>query len=357
MEHPTMNTIRSSIILALICGTANTQTVFAQSESTMSSPSDQSPGNKQQVEEALAILPRVGTTQVPVMPTRQAVSVAVQPGLTQGQDWLKVLHETLEEPIEPSTLAEGAYILKRLGNIVRGPDGFLIFVPDKDHREPGEGPVLLMPCRTLEQLETEWSGQEIIISGEIFSYHKRNQLLISAYSLAKADAMNQDDQTTNSESKQDPQQPTSIEDDPDVQDLLEELEFQFQPTDNNRRANHRELDSPIIQTAPRKQATLPDSSAGIEEGTLILRRPARLVRNNTGAWTVVFDNDNKDESDAIALIVEPCRMLMRMESIAMEDGDAGQLLVSGRVYTYKGSGYILPTLMQRIRPQGINTLQ
>jgi len=365
MEHLTMNSIRSTIILALVCSSANTQSAFAQSDSTMSSPSDQSPGNKQQVEAALAILPRVGTTQVPVMPTQQAVSVAVQPGLTQGQDWLKVLHETLEEPIEPSTLAEGAYILKRLGTIVQGPEGLLIFVPDKTQREPGEGPVLLMPCRTLEQLETEWSGQQVILSGEIFSYHNRNQLLVSAYSLTKSDTDSQSDQTNATPDpasdeptqSKDPIQPSSIEDDPDVRDLLDELEFQVQPTDSNRNSSHKNLESPIIQTAQRTQVTLPDSNAGIEEGTLILRRPARLVRNNTGAWTVVFDNDSLDDSNSQALIVEPCRMLMRMETIAMENGDAGQLLVSGRVYTYKGSGFLLPTLMQRIRPQGINSLQ
>ena len=348
-----MNPRTSQIILALISCAAGTSLSMAQS-------TDQSPGNPQQVKEALSILPRVGTNQTPVMPTKPAVSLAVQPGLTHGQDWLKVLHETLEEPIEPSTLAEGAYLLSRLGTIVNGPSGLFIFVPDKSQREPGEGPVLMMPCRTLEQLESEWSGQRVVVSGEIFSYHNRNQFLISDYALVKARTHTQATETftATDPTEADPIEPSNtIEDDPDVRDLLNELEFQTQPTDEHRSATHKDLETPIIQTAQRKQATLPDASAGIEEGTLILRRPARMIRNNSGAWTIVFDTDQPNDQNAIALIVEPCRMLMRMETIAMNEGDAGKLLVSGRVYTYKGSAYLLPTLMQRIRPQGINSLQ
>ena len=353
--HP-MNTLRSPMTIAalvLLTGLANADPT----------PEGHAPGSSQQVEDALEILPRVGTEQTPVMPTRPKVSVAVQPGLTKGEDWLKDLHETLTEPTEPSTLAEGAFVLNRLGTLVPANDGLFIFVPDKAAREPGEGPVLLMPCRTLEQLETEWTGQPVEISGEIFTYHNRNQLLISAYRLVTltdtpanppADPIPQSDaQAEPSE----PNEPSSIEDDPDVRDLLKELGSMDEPTDQSRTSARDSLVASPTQTARRSQVALTTTVGGLDEGTLILRRPARMIRRSSGAWTIVFDHDDPDSTDATELIVEPCRMLMRMETIAMEAGDAGQLLISGRVYTHRGDHYILPTLMQRVRPQELGPLQ
>ncbi len=327
-----------------------------------STPDDQSPGSPQQVEAARAILPRVGTDLTPVMPTRPKVSIALQPGLTEGHDWLADLHETLDEPTEPSTLAEGAFVLHRKGQLLPGPSGLMIFVPDKATRLPGEGPVLLMPCRTLEELETQWSGQPVEVSGEIFTYHNRNQLLLSAYRIAPSHHEPADQspaEPTDPSAEQSPEdpEPASIEDDPDVRDLLDELEFNIKPADDANDSARRILEPISGQTTRRPQMTRVTSTNGLDEGTLILRRPGRMIRNASGAWAIVFDHDDPDAPDRIELIVEPCTMLMRMEQIAMQTGDAGKLLVSGRIYTYKGAHYILPTLMQHVRPQGINSLQ
>ena len=331
------------------------------------------PGSQQRVEEAQAVLPRVGTVQTPVMPTKQPTSVAAQPGLTQGQDWLKVLHNTLKVPTQPSTLAEGAYILQRKGSLIAGPKGMFIFVPDPETRLPGEGPVLLMPCQTLEQLESEWTNQQIQVSGEIFTYHSRNQLLISDYRLISehpqiepelepetTDQANDDeanDETPSPDLQPIQDDPSSRENDPDVRDLLNELELKSTPTDPSRSSNYNLIESTNNQIGRREQVVLPDAQGGFEEGTLILRRPARLIRNTTGAWTIIFDNDSPDSADSVELIVEPCQMLMRMERIAMQSGDAGRLLVSGRIYTYRGSQFILPSLMQRISAQDIRSIQ
>lgn len=348
--HP-MNALRTSVSIAALLLVANSALALAEPDSqTVDQTVGHTPGSPEQVLQALAVLPRVGTNQEPVMPTVAAVSVAVQPGLTEGEDWLKVLHETLGETTAPSTLAEGAFILNRPGMIVQGPNELLIFVPDKADRRAGEGPVLLMPCQTLEQLEAEWMGQPVEISGEIFTYHNRNQLLISAYRIG-ASALPEPALPQNTS----PDEPSSLEDDPAVRDLLDELNFDAEPSDSTQRSARDRL-QPINQIGQRSQVTA-STTAGLDEGTLILRRPSRMIRNGSGAWTIVFDNDNPDAPDSVDFIVEPCRMLMRMENIVMQSGDAGQLLVSGRVYTYKGGHYILPTLMQRVRPQEINSLQ
>ncbi len=350
---------------------AHASCALAQNESAQDTP-----GNQAQVEAAQAILPRVGTNQTPVMPTQNPVSVAVQPGLTDGQDWLKVLHETLDEPTEPSTLAEGAFVLGRPGQLFPGPNGLWIFVPDKETRHPGEGPVLLMPCHTLERLEAQWSGQPIEVSGEIFTYHNRNQLLISAYRIGVVPSTNTnnnteqpvnqsdtpaDSQLQNQVDNQPDNQPASLEDDPDVRDLLNELEFQNQPSNASEHSIHQDLnqDPSFDDDLPpaRPQVEISSNPGMFEEGTLILRKPSRMIRNPDGAWAIVFDNDNPDAAQSPELIIQPCKMLMRIEPSVMEAGDSARLLVSGRIYTYKGAYYILPTLMQRIRPQEINSLQ
>ncbi|PCI09725.1 hypothetical protein COB72_05695 [bacterium] len=357
-----MNALRSSVSIAALLLAANSTLALASpDDQTTSQTISQTPGSPEQVQQALAVLPRVGTNQEAVMPTLQAVSVAVQPGLTQGEDWLKVLNDTLEDTAEPSQLAEGAFVLARPGTIVVTPSNLMIFVPDQATRQPGEGPVLLMPCQTLEQLGSEWSGQPIELSGEIFTYHNRNQLLISAYRIGALQPIEPElPENTSPDAPSDgPSSGSSSgEDDPAVRDLLNELSMQPSPTRPPRQQLSTNPSAPKIGNRP--QAVASSTSAGVEEGTLILRKPSRMIRNSSGAWTIVFDNDNASSTrgmDTIDFIVQPCRMLMRMEQVAMEAGDAGQLLVSGRVYTYQGAHYILPTLMQRVRPQGLNSLQ
>ncbi|MGV6815616.1 MAG: hypothetical protein ACWA5W_11510 [Phycisphaerales bacterium] len=362
---------RSILMLAALALAAGWPNALAHTEPSVRDT--QEPGSPEQVAMARSVLPRVGTNQTVIMPTMPKVSVALQPGITEGEDWLKILHETLGEHIAPSTLAEGAFVLDRPGQLIRGPKDLLIFVPDADTRAPGEGPVLLMPCRTLEQLESQWIGQSVVLSGEIFTYHDRNQLLISKYQIisnarpldhagqaantpSDPDAMDDADSADHSEPAE------SVEDDPDVRDLLDELSADIDPlgTSSRRAVTTSETAAPQSTgsqpTAPRPQLTA-SADQRLPEGTLILRQPARMVRNSDGAWSLVFDHDAANSKDAIALIVEPCRMLMRMERLAMDTGDAGQLLISGRVYTYKEAHYILPNLVQRVRSSELNSLQ
>lgn len=347
-----------------------TSLVFYSPAAAQGEPEDEpQPGGVEQVEEAEKIMPRVGTDQTPVLPTQPAVSEPVQPGLTGGEDWLQVLHETLETEVVPSALAEGAFIMGRDGQLVPGPMGLLIFVPNKETRQAGEGPVLLMPSTTLAQLQNEWTGQPVRVSGEIFTYHGRNHLLLSAYQLInhptpgeESDTEPSDAPTARDASGEDPAdtEPSTIEADPAVRDLLDELEQQLSPDDegDEQSSVHERLESAQSRGIPRPAVVVNERvPPGFEEGTLILRRPARMTRGATGAWTLVFDNDDPTATDAPELTVLPCRALMRMEHIAMEQGDADQLLVSGRVYTYLGGLYFLPTLVQRVRVGELNPLQ
>jgi hypothetical protein len=314
------------------------------------------PGSAERVEEARSILPRVGTNETPVFPTTASVSNAVQPGLGEGPDWLEVLNDTLETKISPATLAEGAFIQSRLGDLVAAPSGQVIYVPDRTEREPGEGAVILLPCRALERLQDEWGGQRVIVSGEILTYHQRNMLLISDYRLVRE--IPEARPTESADLPADPDtatdEPTGLEEDPEVQDLLRELD---RPDPSDPREGVDRL-TDRLETLPRTpQRDAPTTTTGPEEGTLLLRRPARLVRNAVGAWALAFDNDDPNRTDNASIVVLPSRALMRMEQWAMDQGDAARFLVSGRVYAYRGQSYLLPTIAQRLGASDINSIQ
>jgi hypothetical protein len=311
------------------------------------------PGSAERVEEARSILPRVGTNESPVMPTTASVSIAYQPGLGEGPDWLDILNDTLETKLAPATLAEGSFIQSRLGDLVLATSGQVIFVPDRAEREPGEGAVILLPCRALERLQDEWGEQRVIVSGEILTYHQRNMLLISDYRLVRETPATEQPNTQaeqQTEPEAEPEEPTGLEADPEVQDLLRELD---RPDPNDPRDGTDRLET-LPRTPQRDTAA---KTTGPEEGTLLLRRPARLVRNAEGAWSLAFDNDDPNRTDNASIIVLPSRALMRMEQWAMGQGDAARFLVSGRVYAYRGQSYLLPTIAQRLGASDINSIQ
>ena len=86
-------------------------------------------------------------------------------------------------------------------------------------------------------------------------------------------------------------------------------------------------------------------------------REVSLVRTGAGAWAFVFDNDLDDALAAQSMVVLPCRLLERIERRAMIDGDAYQLVVSGRVHTYAGQAYLLPTMVLSVPANGLVPMQ
>ncbi|MCA9304854.1 MAG: hypothetical protein KC996_12100 [Phycisphaerales bacterium] len=329
-------------------------------------PSDPMPGSAERVREAESVLPRGGTNESPVLPTVALVSKSVEPGLTEGHDWAKSLSESLDRRSTPRTLAEGTFLLDRRGELVRGPSDRLIFVPDKQDRRPGEGPMLMLPCSVLDQLAQSWTGQPVLIRGEVFLYHGRNYLLPAWFTMV-SDAITSSDPELPTEEAPAPddqenpamdadgleEQPATLEDDPEIRALLQELESE-QPTQPSAPgAAHQELTG-STPTAPARAST---TASGIREGTILMRRRGRLDRQTDGSWALVFDNDEASELGAEALTILPCRLLMEMESLSARDGGVRELIVSGRVYASEGDGYLLPTLIQRVRPEGITPRQ
>jgi hypothetical protein len=329
----------------------------AQTDEPQSEPENQ----HQRIEIIKDTLPRVGTNETPIEPTEAGTSEPHETGLTEGQDWMQIVNNSIGAITKPSSLAEGSFILSRNGRLVPAPNDRLIFVPDPEQRLPGEGPVLLLPCAALERLENIWANQPVTVSGEILTYHGRNHLLISDFTLGLSDIIQAPVEATTEQSTKPVEPEAELDEDPDVLDILRELDAENgtpsgttfnDPIDDRFADTQRPRpQSSQLQTAP------PELAPGIREGDLMIRRPARIDRAQDGSWMVIFDNDNKTAAHGIELTLQPCSLLMTMENQALAFGDSARFVVSGRIYVHNARGYLLPTFYQRLRTSDIKPWQ
>lgn len=297
-------------------------------------------------------MPNVAGEGEPVTPIRDGGVTPARPGLTGAEPWLERLDPGSRDSAR-RLLAEGTFLSKRQGRVVRGPGGRLIFVPDLAERRPGETAMLLAPCRTLQRLERavrdEPARDRFTVTGEILVYHDRNLLLPTAFARIETPTIEPDAGAPGGTSDPAP----ALQNDPDVASLIEALST----GDRGARA---------LSTMPREETNSAEeeekeragSGSGVrQEGGSIIRRRGRLVRTNSGAWELTFDNGVGNAGGDQPLTVLPCRLLMAMERRAEIRGENLDLIVSGRVFGYGNRGYILPTLYQVVPRDGINPLQ
>ncbi len=294
-------------------------------------------GSDRPLDDAERVLPRVMRTERVVMPTRERAADPVAPGLTGGKDWA-------DPGDAPAKLPEGTFVIERPGRVIPAPGGRKVFVPEIDAREPGEGPMLLLPSGALERLEVTLGDATgpVRVSGEVFVYRGRRHLLATSFLMGgvpepTAEPVTPAGGTEETGAGEGDDEPASLLDDPDVRGLLDEL----------------------AEEAPPRPAERPGSAGGSTEdagiglapapdGTPIVRRRGRLVRSGDGAWMFVFDNDTEDRLAARSLVVLPCLLLERIEREAQTRGDSAEMVLSGRVHTHRGVGYLMPTMMLRV---------
>jgi len=373
-----MQTTSKAALLILLAGTTLQSPAQAQDAGQAGEPKHQ---QVIIIDQSQDHLPTMGTNETPIEPTAAGISTPHQTGLTQGQDWMQVVNNTIGSVAKPSALAEGSFVLARTGRLVPAPNDRVIFVPAPDQRLPGEGPVLLLPCATLENLENVWANQSVTVSGEILTYHGRNQLLISDFSLGLAETRQSalpvpssastttepDDQSNSQEDPdasdsglEDAEPQSGLDEDPDVLDLLNELntENDSYPRSDTEHQNPDPRNSRFVgQQSNQLQTAPPVLGPGLREGALLVRRPARLDRAADGSWMAIFDNDDQSSPGGIDLTILPCSLLMTMERQAIQFGDSARFVVSGRLYIHSGRGYLLPTFYQRLRTSDIKPWQ
>lgn len=306
-----------------------------------------------------------------ISPTREAESIPLNPAapgdpasLLGGEDRLGVAG---------SLYTEGTILNRRTGLLLRAPTGESVFVFDApaDGSEQFALPAMVvLPSQSrarMEQLSEADSRRRFAVSGELTVYRGRNYLAATSFSRA------QDSDGVSAVELEDGDL-TRLADDPSVDELIKALE--------DRRDLPRGLMNPrqeMNETGDRvgggqgggrrnfrSQEDQLATAAAINEGLLLSRRSARLMRLPGGELALALDQGLRAEDSAIdaprqlgddPIVPLPCGMTERLERMAQLHGDELEIQVSGRIYGYRATAYILPSLVTVAPPSEITPLQ
>jgi hypothetical protein len=245
---------------------------------------------------------------------------------------------------------EGSLLPARQGQVMRARSGEMIFVPSA----AGEGSrpepaMVLLGCQRLSQLDSAAAAPgftgSVVLSGQVFVYHERHYLLPTVYSVhGPADT----DEAPVSGKKPEKGQPKTTPADPRAEDLIKELESQ--------RSLPRTLDP--APTAPAPATSGREARSLIPEGTVIVMRRGRLIRQpgEEGRFAFAFDNDNNSPAPAPMLLL-PCAELQKLEALVAGHGEDLAYKISGRVTTYQGRNYLLATMHQVLPAESVVPMQ
>lgn len=246
---------------------------------------------------------------------------------------------------------EGTFFAKRAGSLFRASTGEVIFIPRRDALARGDAPMVLLPCRTLERLESApgvfQASTVVTLSGQAFVYKDRQFLLPSVYSVSAGESPAGPDLPAPAAPEAPASPPTDR--DPAVADLIRDLEA--------ARAAPRAVEAaPARASTPAAESDPKPAKGHIPEGELVFNRRGRLSRTPDGSLAVWFDGDH-DSPPPAPLVLLRCRMTQRLEEMASARGEGLVVTVSGRVTAQGGRSYLLPTLAQVVAPGDVKPMQ
>lgn len=278
----------------------------------------------------------------------QAASDEITPGL-RGSD--------LGVPVG-SLLAEGTFLVRRAGAMLRAPSGEWIYVFAPGPDGVIQTPMVLVPSAELEKvlpvIAADPTPRPLTATGQVLVYAGRNYLVPLAIADGPApapDAPAPADAPTDAPGEPSPQPPTAddLAANPDVAALIADLEARRNVP---RGLSPRALEAP----APSRESLLtPTEVDTLPEGTMIVRRRARMVRESTGAWALALDNDSGRE--ASRLVILPCQNLAAMERLAAGSAEEAEFEVTARVLTFQGRNYAMPLMFWLMRATDVRALQ
>lgn len=326
---------RAPLLLTLVL-----PTLLAQSQAQAQGP--QTPA---QAEPSRRIQPTRPTAAPPARPAQPTPAAELIPGLENAE---------LTLPDTP-LLAEGTFLVRQRGSLTRAPSGewIALFNPDAQGRRPR--PMVLLPSQTLDRMAAlhgeRGPAAGFWITGQVFAYGELNYLLPTAYAVA-----------TDPAAAPAPSQPTAAQHAAPTEGAL----LQATPEPDSAAAIIRALESQRERprglerapTAPPSGAARPNQSAPpaaaaelIPEGTQLLRRRGRMVRDSDGRQVFVFDSGPANATSADPpLPMLPCRTLELMEAWTARLGESITFTVSGTVYVHSGRNFLLPTIFSVNRP-------
>lgn len=239
-------------------------------------------------------------------------------------------------------LREGGILQKAAGRIERDESiGVYVFHPEIPEGSSERRELILLPSRGLEDLvriETvsgaasspALADRDFEVSGRVLVYRGRNFLLPEAI----VPQFRLDPSGDRSGRAPDPVVGDEAEGDDDLADRLE------------RRLEER------IGAVPRSldfEEAEPVVDAKIDAGTRFVDRRGRIARDPaSGVWRFILAGDGSG-ADVPSVVLLPCLELERLERLVREADVRSDVLLSGRISTFQGRVYLLPTLVRAAR--------
>ncbi|TVQ63200.1 MAG: hypothetical protein EA378_02605 [Phycisphaerales bacterium] len=296
-----------------------------------------------------------------VAPTTRP-GAAPRPVLRPDLSEIPGLEETLGVP-RGRLMPEATFLVRRQGTLLKAPSGERVFVfLDAPEDRPGQTvplrPMVMIPCATLERMERYATGdaglEYFTVSGEVFLYRGRNYLLPTAFStspleeaMGEIGARREAGRAPGTPPAEGEAVPPSPEPDPDVQDLIRDLEARRETA---RGLSVEAIEDEARQLGERGRAALA-AELGWNEGETLLRRRGRLTRLGGGEWAFVTDSGASGTRTEAPLVLTPSLALLRLENLGALRGESQAIELSGRVLTYRTRAYVVPTMFV-VHPDG-----
>lgn len=284
-----------------------------------------------------------------IMPAADPTVRTPLPGQPGSDEFLPGLSaEALGIPLG-SLYAEGSFLVRRAGAMLQAPTGEWIFVFNPAPDLLIDTPMVLVPSAELENvlptISQDQTPRPLIITGQVLVYASRNFLI--PLSIIDGPASPPPSTEPPSDPSQ-PTPPTNLAADPDVASLIADLETQ-------RNVPRGLAARTTVAPNSRESLLTPTSIETIPEGTMLVRRRARMVREGTGAWSLVLDNDSGQ--NATRLIILPCQALAEMERLATGATEEAEFEITARILTFQSRNYAMPLMFALLRQSDVRSLQ
>ena len=253
---------------------------------------------------------------------------------------------------KPMLLRQGSHLLRAVGEMSQDKERgrwTLTIEPKREGRPHQE--LIVTPCSLLDEMERlieAAPGYELKfeVTGEVYVYKKQNYflpthppLLVGRHA-SDQPAEQLEEPTENSEAGEGGEGGgESVEAKPKrdtTEDIIRDLE------DAAGLFAHRPEARPEADADARAEDD-PNDIRLVREGTVLVSRRGHIRRTGGGAYIFIFDADAEGKSDP-PMVLLPCMLLERLEQYSWRAGDKAVVLMSGRVYTYHGLNYLLPTV-------------
>lgn len=347
-------------------------------------------------------VPPLRSPTPPVTSNPAPTAEGPRPGLTGGIDWLAGLDASRLGVPEATVLAERTFLTRRPGWLVRTGGGSVVFVPDRDHAAaeengdpPRPAPMRLMPSLELERIESALGDEpgpaRFALTGQVYVFNGTNHLMPTAAARTSmpeprpeprpepgpesepardtGGARRQGEtgsdtagetggETGNEAGAQDPA-PAPAAGDPAIDEIVRQIREAEGEAGLGEAANLApDPDAGDDEAESRDRSPLP-------EGTYLSQRRVRLLRRPGGALEVTLDNDADTpgengpggEPAVAALTLLPCTLTESLAGSLELVREEPVLLISGRVYAYRGRGYLLPTIYRFESPGEVDPRQ